>query len=163
VRWGDADHPSEVGCGGHLAYLASGTTSLLRTDAIACDARLVYARLELRGEAYKGIGLRGLGGGGIGQNVDGVGFPLDDNGGWAQLNVEATSMIRLGVGCGLDAPKELKVPTGGRLRNQACSGYTIVRPGGPLFFGAEFRRLETKYATGSVANNHFNLAAGFEF
>jgi hypothetical protein len=162
VRFGEDDRPSEVGCGGHLAYLAV-PGSVVETHAVACDARLLVARLELRGEAYTGRGLRGLGGGGIGQNVGRQGTPLDDSGGWGQLNVEATSMLRFGGGCGVDQPKEADVLAGGRLRNLACSGYTIVRPGGPLFFGAEFRRLETKYAAGSVANNHFNLAAGFEF
>ncbi|MEO5817383.1 MAG: hypothetical protein ABIT20_19095 [Gemmatimonadaceae bacterium] len=133
------------------------------THVIACDARLMVSRLELRGEAYAGRGLRGLGGGGIGQNVGRLNVPLDDRGGWAQVNVEANALLRVGAGCGIDQPKESDVLAGGRLRNQACSGYGILRPSGPLFFGAEFRRLETKYASGSVANNHFNLSAGFEF
>ena len=34
---------------------------------------------------------------------------------------------------------------------------------GPLFLGAEYRRIETRYASGSVANNHLNLSFGFEF
>lgn len=161
VRWGDDDRSSELGCGGHLGWVA--TPLIRQTHAVACDARLLIARLELRGEAYNGKGLRGLGGGGIGQNVGRSGAPLDDGGGWAQLNVEATTAIRLGAGCGVDRPSEGAVPSGGRLRNQACAGYTIIRPGGPIFLGAEFRRLETKYATGSVANNHLNFAAGFEF
>jgi hypothetical protein len=163
VRWGDDDHPSEVGCGGHLGFLAVPGGDTENTHAVACDARVIVSRLELRGEAYTGRGLRGLGGGGIGQNVGRLNVPLEDRGGWAQINVEANAIVRLGAGCGIDKTSESDVLAGGRLRNQACSGYTIVRPGGPLFFGAEYRRLETKYATGSVANNHFNVGMGFEF
>ncbi|MEO8335950.1 MAG: hypothetical protein ABI664_13310 [bacterium] len=163
ARWGEDDRPSEVGCGGHVSFLALPNDGNDRTGAIACDARLIVSRLELRGEAYKGRGLRGLGGGGIGQNVGRFNAPLDDRGGWAQINVEANALLRLGAGCGIDTPTERDVLAGGRLRNQACSGYGILRPSGPLFFGAEFRRLQTKYATGSVANNHFNLSGGFEF
>ena len=163
VRFGEEDRPSEVGCGGHLAFLAVPGGNTENTHAVACDVRLMVSRFDLRGEAYQGRGLRGLGGGGIGQNVGRLNVPLDDRGGWAQINVEANALVRLGAGCGIDKPTEGDVLAGGRLRNQACSGYTIVRPGGPLFFGAEFRRLETKYASGSFANNHFNVAAGFEF
>lgn len=163
ARWGDDDRPSEVGCGGHLAFLAVAGGNTVQTNAVACDARLNVSRLELRAEAYKGRGLRGLGGGGIGQNVGRGNVPLDDRGGWAQVNVEANALVRVGAGCGIDAPAESDVIPGGRLRNRACAGYGIFRPSGPLFFGAEFRRIDTKYASGSLANNHFNLAAGFEF
>jgi len=162
ARWGEDDKPSEVGCGGHLAFLAVPGDNDETTHAVACDARVSMSRFEFRGEAYQGRGLRGLGGGGIGQNVGRNNVPLHDRGGWAQLNVEANALVRVGAGCGVDAPTESDVLPGGRLRNQACAGYGIFRPG-PLFFGAEFRRLETKYASGSVGNNHFNLSAGFEF
>lgn len=162
MRWGEEERPSEVGCGGHLAFLAV-PGSIQHAQAVACDAHLVVSQVDVRAEAYQGRGLKGLGGGGIGQNVGRQNVPLDDRGGWAQVNVDANSVLRLGAGCGIDAPTESDVPVGGRLRNQACSGYTIIRPGGPIFLGAEYRRLETKYATGTVANNHFSLAMGFEF
>jgi hypothetical protein len=162
ARWGEEDHPSEVGCGGHLAWVAVPGVRA-RTSAFACDARVALGRLELRGEGYTGRGLRGLGGGGISQNLANTGFPLHDSGGWAQLNLDVTSMVRAGGGCGIDKPDEGEVAAGGRLRNQACSGYTIVRPAGPLFFGAEYRRLQTKYASGSVGDGHVNLSVGFEF
>ena len=162
VRWGDGDRPSEIGCGGHLAWIAL-PGALARTDALACDARVVLGPVELRGEGYTGHGLRGLGGGGISQNLSRTGMPLDDSGGWGQINVDANSFVRVGAGCGVDEPRQSDVSAGGRLRNQACAGYTIIRPGGPLFLGAEYRRIETRYAGGSIANNHFNLSFGFEF
>jgi hypothetical protein len=163
ARFGEADRPSEVGCGGHLAFLAVPGGNTENTHAVACDVRLMVSRLDVRGEAYTGRGLRGLGGGGIGQNIGRLNKPLDDRGGWAQINVEANAMVRLGAGCGIDKPEESDVLAGGRLRNQACSGYTIIKPGGPLFLGAEFRRIETKYAAGTLGNNHLSISAGFEF
>ena len=162
VRWGEDDRPSEIGCGGHLAWIALPGV-LARTDAFACDARVVLGPVEFRGEGYAGHGLRGLGGGGISQNLSRTGTPLEDSGGWGQINVEASSLVRVGAGCGVDEPVQSDVSAGGRLRNRACAGYTIFRPGGPLFLGAEFRQIQTRYSTGSVANNHLNLAVGFEF
>lgn len=75
----------------------------------------------------------------------------------------ATPFAQAGAGCGVDAPAENDVVANGRLRNQACAAYTMIRPGGPLFVGAEFRRIETRYANGPIANSHLNLSFGFEF
>jgi hypothetical protein len=41
--------------------------------------------------------------------------------------------------------------------------YATVRPGGPLFIGAEMRRLRTEYLSGRYTNDYVTLAAGFEF
>jgi hypothetical protein len=49
------------------------------------------------------------------------------------------------------------------LQNTACALYGVVRPAGPVFVGAEVRRLATQYAAGRVDNHHLNLAMGFEF
>jgi hypothetical protein len=42
-------------------------------------------------------------------------------------------------------------------------GHVIVRPAGPLLLGMEYRRMETRYAVGTFADDHLNLATGFEF
>lgn len=162
LRWGEDEHPSEIGCGGHIAWLAV-PGALARTHALACDARVIWGPVEFRGEAYAGRGLKGLGGGGIAQNLSRNGLPLDDRGGWGQVNLMATPFAQAGAGCGVDAPAENDVGANGRLRNQACAAYTIIRPSGPLFVGAEFRRIETRYANGPIANSHLNLSFGFEF
>jgi len=65
----------------------------------------------------------------------------------------------IGAGCGTDQPEALAA----RRRNDACSTYATVRPAGPLFFGAEWRRLRTEYAAARFTNDHVTLAAGFEF
>ena len=162
LQWGDEGRLSEIGCGGHLAWIAM-PVGYAQSDAVACDVRILVGPIELRGEGYSGHALRGLGGGGVSQNLTVNAEPLMDRGGWGQVNVEVSPMLRLGGGCGADKPDEAALAATARLHNQSCSGYTIIRPGGPIFIGAEVRRLETRYASGTLSNNHFNLAIGFEF
>jgi hypothetical protein len=159
VRWGEGV-VREVGCGLHQGWLVPVATRE-ESWAVACDARLpMNSLLELRGEFFGGQALRGLGGGGIGQNfVLATSEPLRTSGGWAQLNVSPISALRLGAGCGADHPR-----TGAtRRRNDVCSLYGVVRPAGGLFFGAEVRRMRTAYPTAQYINDHVTIAMGFEF
>ena len=50
--------------------------------------------VEIRGEAFIGDGLRGLGGGGIYQAINIDGNMLRTQGGWAQLNLFPISNCR---------------------------------------------------------------------
>ena len=164
ARWGeDAETGGEIGCGVHKGWLALAGDTLHSVDAVACDYRIPFWRVELRGEVYDGQALRGLGGGGIGQNLTSAGRPLEDRGGWVQLNFRPTPTVITGAGCGVADPDDDGLPATGRLRNTACSAHFAVRPGGPIVIGAEYRRTETKYTTGSFANDHLNLAIGLEY
>jgi hypothetical protein len=162
ARWGDGDLTREIGCGVHQGWLMPTAAQRLDSRAVACDVLLpVVEQLEVRGEYFTGEGLRGLGGGGIGQN-----FPtvigtraLRGAGGWAQINLRPAPLWRLGAGCGVDHPETAAV----RRRNDACSAHAILRPAGPMFFGAEARRIRTAYAGGSYTGDHVTVAAGFEF
>ena len=161
MAFGDGDLAREVGCGVHRGWLRFETDSLRISSAFACDAMLPIAeRLELRGEYFRGRGLRGLGGGGIGQNFSPTSGVVVTSGGWAQLNAVPHTALRVGVGCGGEDPA-----TGGvaRLRNDACSAHAIVRPVGPIFFGVEARRIRTTYSSGRYTNDHVTAAFGFEF
>jgi hypothetical protein len=159
AKWGEAESTREIGCGVHQGWLVPATTRV-SSQAVACDALVpIVGWLEVRGEYFAGQALRGLGGGGIGQNFTSTGAPLHTKGGWAQVNLHPTFTWRMGAGCGLDHPDAATT----RLRNDACAAYTIVRPSGPLFLGAEFRRLRTEYAAGRVASDHMTIALGFEF
>jgi hypothetical protein len=160
AAWGEGDATQELGCGIHQGWLVPNTTRV-ESRAIACDLTFpVDSWLEVRGEFFSGQGVRGLGGGGIGQNVaTGTDVPLKTTGGWAQINVRPTFALRFGAGCGADHPEARAL----RHRNDACAAYTIVRPIGPLFFGGELRRLRTEYSTARFTNDHVTLAAGFEF
>jgi hypothetical protein len=166
VRWGEPDDHllgGEVGCGVHRGWLATAGDSLLASEGIACDWRApLPGGLDLRGEVYRGRGLRGLGGGGIGQLLAADGSPLEDRGGWMQVNWRLTTATTIGTGCGAADPED-DLPATGRLRNVACAAHLTLRPAGPLVVGAEYRRLETTYRAGTVANDHLNLAVGFEF
>jgi hypothetical protein len=160
VKWG-SELVREIGCGYHLGWLAPTTTSaLVQSDAITCDVSLpIVDWLEVRGEAFSGDAIRGLGGGGIGQNLTAANAAIPTWGGWAQINVKPTATWRVGGGCGTDQPD----PVATRRRNDSCAGYAIVRPGGPIFIGAEYRLIRTMYATARYLNDHVTLAAGFEF
>jgi len=164
ARWGeDAETGGEVGCGVHKGWLSLAGDTLHSTDAVACDYRIPFWRLELRGEVYDGQALRGLGGGGIGQNLTTAGRPVKDRGGWAQLNLRVSPAIITGAGCGVADPEDEGLPATGRLRNAACSAHIAIRPGGPIVVAAEYRRTETKYTARSYANDHLNLAIGLEY
>jgi hypothetical protein len=170
VSWGEFEMQGELGCSAHLGRVAtpaatrSNPDSTLRSSGVSCDAKLPIASwIELRGEAYTGRLLRGLGGAAIGQGII-AGRAVENSAGWGQINLHTMSnMWSGGAGCGVDAPREQDLDAAARRRNTTCALYAIARPGGPVFVGAEARRMETKYLTRSFQNHHFNLAFGFEF
>lgn len=159
ATWGEPETSREIGCGVHQGWLVPVATRV-DSRALACDATLPLTEwIDVRGEFFSGQGTRGLGGGGIGQNFTPTNTPLKSKGGWMQANVRPTLALRLGVGCGVDHPDGAAL----RRRNDACATYATVKPFGPLFVGAELRRLRTEYASGRFTNDHVTLAAGFEF
>jgi hypothetical protein len=158
AAWGET-HRSEIGCGVHQGWLVP-TVDRVDSRALACDLMLALAPwLELRGEYFAGEGLRGLGGGGIGQNFTPLNEALRSKGGWTQVNVRPWTVVQLGAGCGGDHPATAAT----RHRNDVCTGYALLRPSGPIFFGAEYRRMRTGYSNGYFTNEHVTLATGFEF
>lgn len=160
VGWSEGETRGEIGCGAHAGWLVPSPNTRLMSRALACDLLApIREWLEVRGEIFSGRGIRGLGGGAIGQNFTSTNALLGTNGGWAQLNLRPTSSARAGAGCGSDDPVALAT----RLRNDACAVYAILRPAGPLFYGGEFRRLRTEYSAARFTNDHVTLAAGFEF
>jgi hypothetical protein len=137
---------------------------------VSLDAHAVlFPHVELRGEAYTGRLLRGLGGGAIAQNfgtppgggATGVlGPPIRDEAGWAQLNVQPHTTLITGVGCGIDLPNADDAPT--RLQNTVCAVHADWRPAQPLVFGVEYRQLGTRYSSGTYSARHLNFIFGFE-
>ena len=158
ARWGEGELQRDVGCGVHQGWLVPVAARVV-SRAVACDATLpLLETLEVRGEVFSGEGLRGLGGGAIGQNFTATNEALATTGGWAQLNARPSFALKLGAGCGVDHP-DAAAP---RRRNDACSAYA-QRSFGPVFVGGEFRRLRTEYTSGRFTNDHVTLAFGFEF
>jgi len=170
VQWNANETPGELGCGTHIGWLgltagtAPGGGSLVESNAVSCDLRApITESFELRGEGYTGQALRGLGGGGIAQELGPGNVPIHDRGGWAQLNVRPLAIWGFGAGCGADTPTLADLPLTGRQRNVSCAAYVTGRPVGPIVVGIEGRRIATTYATGKLIGDHLNIGFGFEY
>ncbi len=151
----------------HRGWVRTTDSTRHASSAVAVDVRLVVApRVELRGEAYRGRLLLGLGGGAIGQAfgrpasaAQPSGAPLRDTAAWAQLNVRPTERWLGGVGCGIDRVDDAGRPE--RRQNTACAAHVRWTPVQPVLLGLEYRRLATLYSTGMFQADHVNLAIGF--
>jgi hypothetical protein len=180
AKWGDSassrgsdvsigDGGGEIGVGVHHGWVSNGVGDLVTSYATTVDARVSFTSwLELRGEAYTGRLLRGLGGGGIGQAYGRpatgatIGDPVHDQAGWAQLNARVHPTLLAGAGCGLDVVDDDDRPT--RRRNNSCAGHLLWRPSEPVLVGLEYRRIVTEFDPGVSGNvRHLNLSIGFEF
>jgi hypothetical protein len=158
----------EIAIGTHRGWVANGDGGIETSYAATMDARVsIVPRLELRGEAYSGRLLRGLGGGAIGQafgkstSTEDFGPAIRDKAGWAQLNAQLLRPLLGGAGCGIDVVNEADRPT--RVRNTVCATHLLWRPSEPIVIGLEFRRVTTKFDTGATGHaSHLNLGLGFE-
>ena len=180
ARWGDGDltlsealigdRGGEIGVGAHRGWLVTGPSTLTESRAFSIDAHVIIVRgVEVRGEGYMGRLLRGLGGGAIAQNfgapppgapVGTLGPPIRDVAGWAQLNAQPHPALIVGAGCGIDLPNPDDAPS--RLQNTVCAAHADWRPVQPLVMGVEYRRLVTRFTSGTFVANHINLVFGFE-
>ena len=165
VQWGEDDSRGEIGVGAHRGWIRRADGEQVTSRAIAVDAVVPLGRfVEVRGEYYGGQALRGLGGGGIGQNLTTTGDPVRDRGGWGQLVVRPSTLVDFGAGCGVGDPKDVSDLPARRLRNVACEAHVTAHPGGPVVASLGWRGHRTTYETTGVARNtHVNLALGFEF
>jgi hypothetical protein len=160
----------EIGVGIHHGWLATAVGRLDASHAISLDGHAVVGPgMELRGEWYAGRLLRGLGGGGIGQNfgraaatdpVGTLGPPIRDQAAWLQFNVQPHVTVLGGLGCGIDLVNDKDSPT--RFQNTVCALHLQWRPMQPLIVGGEYRQLGTRYSTGTYGARHFNLSFGVE-
>lgn len=186
VRWGDGDDEGEVSIGGHLGWLVTSATTIDQSRALAVSVRAPVAHVaELRGEFVTGQGLAGLGGGGIGQNLDPLAPSvrvLPTTMGWGQLLLRPDPEVELGVLAGADVPDVslpgIAVATAAtpatppaaftvRVRNVMYGGHMRWSPA-PLVLGLEARRIETDWAGPATLTTtfgvwHLNLAVGFQF
>ncbi|MBI2407037.1 MAG: hypothetical protein HYV19_01865 [Gemmatimonadetes bacterium] len=164
LRWGSEDSQAEVGVGFHQGWLAPTRDSLLSNDALTLDALIPLGpRVEVRGEAFSGRGMRVLGGGQVGQLYGRGGVVVRGTGGWGQVNVKPTSRLLVGAGMGYDDPKDSELPATGRLKNATTEMHAIAHPGGPLVLSLEWRRTTTTFTARSWTNDHLNIGIGFEF
>ena len=134
ARWGAGEEQGEVSLGGHYGWLAVGPSRRVASRALAASVWTPLVRgLELRGEAYIGQALAGLGGGGIGQN-----FGLDSavvaraEGGCSSTSGRRRRG-RSAAGVGLDDPERCRSRSGD-------SAPAEPRRGGPCELAARARR-----------------------
>jgi hypothetical protein len=163
-RWGAGENEGEVSFGGHYGWLMDSTGGRISSQALAVSVWTPLAvGFELRGEAFTGQSLAGLGGGGIGQNMVRNGVPVSTKGGWAQLNYRAGSW-EIGAGGGIDDPEDEDLVAASRLRNTTFEGHLVWRRL-PAVIGLEARGIRTLYSlpVGTRSAAHVNLAVGFEF
>jgi hypothetical protein len=164
AQWGPEELRGEIGVGVHGGWIRRADGGMVSSRAVAADAIIpLGTRVELRGEWYAGQALRGLGGGGVGQNLTLTGAAVDDRGGWGQLIVRPDSRWSLGSGCGVGDPKDVTGLPAGRLSNTSCAVHVTLRPDGPILVSLGWREQRTKYAAGTVGNTHLNVGVGFEF
>jgi hypothetical protein len=164
-RWGESDRRGEVSAGGHYGWIVDAAGERVPSKALAFSIWTpLGARLELRGEAFAGQALAGLGGGGIGQNMVQDGVPVRSKGGWAQLNLRPTMQWEIGGGAGIDDPDDEDLGDASRLRNVAVEGHVTWRRL-PAVVGVEVRHLRTRYRAPAddLTATHINLGMGFEF
>jgi hypothetical protein len=164
-RWGDGDHAGEVSFGGHYGWLLDSAGATVASKALAVSVWTpLGAGFELRGEAFTGQMLAGLGGGGIGQNMVRDGVPVRSKGGWAQLNFRPDATWEIGGGGGIDDPDDDDLAPASRLRNASFEGHVIWRKR-PAVVGVEGRGIRTLYAVpvGTRSAAQVNLGVGFEF
>jgi hypothetical protein len=164
VRWGQSGSPGELSIGGHLGWISTTGDSLLDSRAAAVMLQLPLGKvIEIRGEAFTGKAIAGLGGGAIGQNLGLGGVPVRTRGGWGQLLLKPTAEWEIGGGYGIDDPKDQDLDnTTARLKNQTVEGHIHWRPS-PLILGIEYRHINTTYSAGKATAGHLNLALGAEF
>ena len=164
MRWGEGEKQAEVGISTHKGWFANNLDSLLTGQGVMLDAIVpLGSTFEVRGEYFGGSGLRGLGGGQIGQLFGKNGVVVHGNGGWGQFNAKPTPRVTVGAGYGFDDPTDADLPATARLKNTTFESHVIVRLAGTLVFSLEWRRLTTTYTARSWSNHHLNLGVGFEF
>jgi hypothetical protein len=164
-RWGSGDEAGEVSFGGHYGWIRDSTGGRIHSQALAVSVWTpITPKLELRGEAFVGQALAGLGGGGVGQNMVRNGVAVGSKGGWVQLNVKPNAAIEVGVGGGIDDPDDEDLVATSRLRNTAVEGHVVWRQR-PAVVGLEVRGIRTRYAPPAETQSatHVNLGVGFEF
>jgi hypothetical protein len=166
LHFGTGASRGEVSVGGHLGWLSTTGDSLLQSRAAAILLQLPLGGIaELRGEAFTGKGIAGLGGGGIGQNFGVGGRLVRTNGGWGQLLLKPKPNVELGASYGMDDPKDQDLdPATARLRNETVGGHIHWRPA-PFILALGFRHIATTYGTaaGKQTADHLNLGVGAEF
>ena len=171
------------GAGGYYAKENYGQNNTVNTWAVTTDWDLPLGRrLRLSGEAYRGTGLGGLGGGAYRDVVQGTDpttgatrtVGLDAGGGWVQVQAILSPRLFWNSAIGQDAGSgsqlrllNLPVPSNPvsfYARNRAVSSNLIFRPWSSFMLSPEYRRIVSWPISGSANTaNVFTVSAGYTF
>jgi hypothetical protein len=172
------DRTIVVGAGGYYARQSYSQTQHVDAWAGTADWKIPLGpRLEVAGEAYRGRGIGGLGGGTFKDYVfdatTGRVSGLDAVGGWSQIKARLTSSLEANGAFGQDNgygseirytnPASTSVYQG-LARNRTVLGNVIFRPRAYIVLSAEYRNIHTWQVVGPANQaNIFGLAAGYLF
>lgn len=170
------------GAGGYFAPHSTSLGYNFDSWAGTLDAGLLLpAHLQLTADAYRGLGLGGLGGGAYKdfayRQDSGSGSyyvrALDDVGGWAQLKERFNERLEFNEAFGMDNVfagelRHYAMPAGttyqNLLKNQTWTSNVIYSPSAYLLFSLEYRRLESWPVVGaSASSNVIGIGAGYKF
>lgn len=174
---------AQVGVGGYFAPHRTLGGIDFNSWAGTFDYRQpLPGRMELTGSFYRGQALGSLGGGAYKDYVERVNptIPnevyfraLDDVGGWAQWQLQASERLRFNAALGIDnIPARQLAPYAGLptavyqnlARNRTLTGNVIYSPSAYLLFSLEYRRLASSPVVGQTASsNVIGIAAGYKF
>ncbi len=139
----ETDHSFPVGIGGtthHKAY-SLGIDLLVNLGDT----------LSLAGEAWLGENLSDVRGG-IGQSINPVtGRGVESAGGWAEVRVQASDIVRVSVGATLDDPRNDTIAPGGARRNWTAYVATKHDWGGGFMTGLDMIYWETDWRPGGAS------------
>jgi hypothetical protein len=177
-----ASQPMEIGVGGYTSHLNYGFGREFNSWAGTAYWKVPIAKMfEFSGEAYRGMGIGGLGGG-IWQSVIYNGNPdlpgtavrpLNSVGGWAQLKYRPLTKLEFNAALGQDnalgydfrfAPQIVGDYVFTMARNRAAFGNAIYHLKSNVVLSLEYRKLWTYRYTGTRDTaDQVNIGAGVSF
>jgi len=181
LKSGQDQDRDRFGIGGYFATHQLSPGQSFDSWAATLDTHLTFfSHLQLSGNAYRGLGLGGLGGGAY---KDLVYFEpelgsyyfrvLDDVGGWAQLKGKVSQRLEFNAAFGMDNVfagqlRPYSTYTAPVLQNLAINrtytGNVIYSPSAYLLLSLEYRRLGSSPVLGPPAeSNIIGLGAGYRF
>lgn len=173
---------NHFGLGGYFAPHRTSLGFNYDSWAATMDTKvLLPGRLQFSGIFYRGMALGGLGGGAYKDFVYRYDLetgqiyfrPLDDVGGWAQLQEKLNERLQFNAAFGVDNVFASELSSyyfpGASMaqnlaRNHTFTGNVIYSPSAYLLFSLEYRHLESSPVIGpSAESNIVGLGAGYRF
>ncbi|MGE5645929.1 MAG: hypothetical protein ACM336_09080 [Acidobacteriota bacterium] len=124
--------------------------------------------IEFTGAAYTGWNVATLGTGGIRQGFVAIApgrvLPVRSRGGWAQLTYRPAARLWFNLFSGQQDDRDSGLPAGGIGKNLALGANVFCRLAPNVLASVEASQTRTNYiGSGTLLNNHYDLALGYLF